>query len=263
MSLSYHPFHIVTPSPWPAFGALSALVTVFSVGAWVHGHIGAEYLILLGLFMLGTVMFVWWRDVIREATFQGLHTLEVQSGLKQGVILFIVSEALLFFSFFWAYFHNSLTPSVELGAVWPPIGIEVLNPYQVPLLNTAILLSSGATVTWAHHGLIAGKREDAILGLFLTVLLGVIFTGLQAMEYVEAPFSIADSIYGTTFFMTTGLHGAHVLVGTAFLVVSLVRMINYHFTRRHHLGLEAAIMYWHFVDYVWLVVFAVFYCWAS
>lgn len=234
-----------------------------SAVGYFHGYLFADSLLLLGFIMLQITMIVWWRDVIREATFQGHHTLEVQSGIKQGIILFIASEALLFFSFFWGYFHNSLSPSIELGAVWPPIGIEVLNPWQVPLLNTAILLTSGACVTWAHHGLIAGKREDMIVGLFATVTLGIIFTGLQGMEYFEAPFTIADSIYGTTFFMTTGLHGVHVIIGTLALVVGLNRSINYHFTKKHHLGLEGAILYWHFVDWVWLIVFGVFYCWAS
>lgn len=263
MSEHYHPYHIVTPSPWPAFGSLSALVLTMSSVAFFHGYILGDVMMLIALIMLSITMAVWWRDVIREATFQGHHTLEVQTGLKQGVILFIVSEALLFFSFFWAYFHNSLSPSVELGAVWPPVGIEVLNPWQVPLLNTAILLSSGATVTWAHHGLIAGKRDEAILGLFLTIVLGTIFTVLQGLEYIEAPFTIGDSIYGATFFMTTGLHGVHVIIGTAFLLVGFIRLINYHYTKKHHLGFESAILYWHFVDYVWLLVFAIFYCWAS
>lgn len=217
----------------------------------------------LGIVMLLVTMYVWWRDVIREASYQGIHTAEVVAGLKLGVILFIVSEAMLFFSFFWAYFHNSLSPSVELGGVWPPVGIEVLNPFQIPLLNTCILLTSGATVTWAHHGLIANRREDAIVGLFLTIVLGIIFTALQGMEYVEAPFTIADSIFGSAFFMTTGLHGFHVLVGTLFLLVCFIRLINYHFTKDHHLGFESAILYWHFVDYVWLIVFACYYVWAS
>lgn len=262
MSEYFHPYHIVTPSPWPAFGSLAALVITMSGVGYFHGYFLADSFFYLGFLMLILTMIVWWRDVVREATFQGQHTLEVQAGLKQGVILFIVSEALLFFSFFWGYFHNSLSPSVELGAVWPPIGIEVLNPWQVPLLNTAILLTSGACVTWAHHGLIANQREDALAGLYITILLGLIFTGLQGMEYIEAPFTISDSIYGTTFFMTTGLHGVHVIVGTLALGVAFARAVNYHFTKKHHLGLEAAILYWHFVDWVWLLVFAIFYCWA-
>ena len=212
MSEHYHPFHIVTPSPWPAFGSLAGLVTTMSGVAYFHGYLFGEYMLLIGILMLGLTMLVWWRDVIREATYQGHHTLEVQAGIKGGVILFIISEALIFLSFFWAYFHSSLSPSIEIGAIWPPIGIEVLNPWQVPLLNTIILLTSGASVTWAHHGLIAGKRKDAILGLFLTILLGFIFTVFQLIEYIEAPFTISDSI---------------------------------------------------FVDYVWLLVFSIFYCWAS
>ena len=263
MSLQYHSYHIVTPSPWPAFASLAGLVLTMSSVGYFQGYKGSLGLVFLGIIMLLTVMFVWWRDVIREATYQGLHTKEVQTGLKAGVLLFIVSEAMLFFAFFWAFFHNGLTPSVELGGVWPPVGIETLNAFQIPLLNTVILLTSGATVTWSHHGLIGGRREDAIIGLFLTIVLGIVFTFYQGLEYVEAPFTIADSAFGSSFFMTTGLHGLHVLVGTAFLAVCLYRLINYHFTRNHHLGFESAILYWHFVDYVWLLVFGLFYVWCN
>lgn len=159
------------------------------------------------------------------------------------MILFILSEVCLFFSFFWAFFHNSLAPTIEIGAVWPPIGIKPLDPFSIPLLNTAILLSSGATVTWAHHGMIVGKKKEAIISLGLTVILGLIFTGLQGMEYYEAPFTISDSVYGSTFFVTTGAHGGHVLIGSTFLLVCLYRLIKGQFTRRHHLGFDAAVWY--------------------
>ena len=164
----------------------------------------------------------------------------MRQGLKYGMILFILSEVCLFFSFFWAFFHSSLAPAVEIGAVWPPRGVDPLNPFSVPLLNTAVLLSSGATVTWAHHAIISGKRREAIVGLALTVTLGIIFTALQGMEYYEAPFTISDSVYGSTFFVTTGAHGGHVLVGSSFLLVCLGRLIKHQFTRHHHLGFEAA-----------------------
>ena len=166
-------------------------------------------------------------------------------------------------TFFWTFFHSSLAPSVELGAIWPPKGIEVLNQWEVPLLNTVILLSSGATVTWAHHSIVSGDRKGAILGLILTVSLALIFTALQGLEYYEAPFTIADGIYGSTFFIATGFHGLHVIIGTIFLAVCLARLINYHFTKHHHFGFEAAAWYFHFVDVVWLFLFVSIYWWGA
>lgn len=195
---------------------------------------------MLGLVLIIGTMIVWWRDVIREATYQGRHTFIVRQGLKYGMILFIVSEVCLFFSFFWAFFHSSLAPTIDIGGVWPPIGVNPLDPFSIPLLNTAILLSSGATVTWAHHGMISGRRKEAVGSLALTVVLGLIFTSLQAMEYYEASFTITDSVYGSTFFVTTGAHGGHVLIGSTFLLVCLYRLVNFQFTKHHHLGFEAA-----------------------
>jgi len=179
------------------------------------------------------------------------------------MILFILSEICFFFSFFWAFFHSSLVPTIELGSVWPPQGIEVLNPFSVPLLNTAVLLSSGATVTWAHHAIISGKRDEAIQGLFLTLILGALFTSLQVMEYIEASFCIADSVYGSVFFVATGFHGLHVIIGTTFLAVCWFRLLYHQFTRHHHFGFEAASWYWHFVDVVWLFLYVCIYWWGS
>lgn len=258
-----HGYHLVDPSPWPFVTAISALMTTIGAAMYMHSFIGGDLLLLSGVVMLITNMALWWRDVIRESTFQGHHTYMVQKGLRYGMILFIVSEIFFFIAFFWAFFHSSLAPSVELGAVWPPKGIEVLNPWEVPLLNTVILLSSGATVTWAHHAIISGDRSGAIIGLSLTVFLALIFTALQGLEYYEAPFTIADGIYGTTFFLATGFHGLHVIIGTIFLTVCLIRLIKYHFTRHHHFGFEAAAWYFHFVDVVWLFLFVSIYWWGS
>lgn len=230
---------------------------------YFHSYKYGELLAFTSFAFILLVMYVWWRDVIREATYQGHHTLIVQRGLKWGMLLFILSEVCFFFSFFWAFFHSALVPNVELGAVWPPVGITPLNAFDVPLLNTAILLSSGATVTWSHHALISGDRRQAILGLIFTVVLGLVFTALQALEYYEAPFSIADSVYGSTFFVATGFHGLHVIIGTLFLLVCLFRLINHHFTKHHHNGFEASIWYWHFVDYVWIFLFCCIYWWGS
>lgn len=258
-----HPYHLVDPSPWPLFGALSLLVTTTGAVMYMHSYIGGGLLLPLGFIMILFTMSVWWRDVVREATFQGHHTTIVQRGLRYGMILFIVSEILFFFAFFWAFFHSSLAPAVELGAIWPPKGIQALNPWEVPLLNTVILLSSGATVTWSHHSIVSGNNPGAIAGLLLTVILALIFTFLQGLEYIEAPFTIADGVYGTTFFIATGFHGLHVIIGTTFLIVCLFRLETHHFTKHHHFGFEAAAWYFHFVDVVWLFLFVTIYWWGS
>ena len=169
----------------------------------------------------------------------------------------------LFFSFFWAFFHRSLSPSVEIGSLWPPQGIKAFNPFQIPLLNTAILLGSGVTVTWAHHAIIENNYTQGVQALALTVFLGVYFTSLQALEYWEASFSIADAVYGSTFFVATGFHGLHVIIGTIFLLVCLVRQYFNHFSLNHHFGFEAAAWYWHFVDVVWLFLFVTIYWWGN
>jgi cytochrome c oxidase subunit 3 len=264
MSVSQkHPYHLVDPSPWPIFGSLGALASTLGGVMYMHSFIGGGSLLCLGLSMLIYTMFVWWRDVIREATYEGHHTSVVQIGLRYGMILFIVSEVMFFLAFFWAFFHSSLSPSVEIGAIWPPKGIEVLNPWGIPFLNTLILLSSGAAVTWAHHAILAGLRDQAIYALLATILLAIVFTALQGMEYVEAPFTISDGIYGSTFFLATGFHGFHVIIGTIFLTVCAIRQYLAHFTPKHHFGFEAAAWYWHFVDVVWLFLFVSIYWWGG
>ena len=263
MSIQKHPFHLVDPSPWPIFASLSAFVSTVGGVMYMHGYNGGNGMLSLGFLMILYSMFVWWRDVVREATFEGHHTSFVQLGLRYGMILFIVSEVMFFVAFFWAFFHSSLAPTVEIGAVWPPKGIEVLNPWEIPFLNTVILLSSGAAVTWAHHAIIIGDRKQAMYGLITTVLLAILFTSFQVMEYLEAPFTISDSVYGSTFFLATGFHGFHVFVGTVFLTVCLLRLMNFHFTKNHHFGFEAAAWYWHFVDVVWLFLFVSIYWWGG
>nr|YP_010894955.1 cytochrome c oxidase subunit III [Phortica hani]WJW73468.1 cytochrome c oxidase subunit III [Phortica hani] len=258
---SNHPFHLVDYSPWPLTGAIGAMTTVSGMVKWFHQYD-------LSLFALGNIITIltvyqWWRDVSREGTYQGLHTYSVTIGLRWGMILFILSEILFFVSFFWAFFHSSLSPSIELGASWPPMGIIAFNPFQIPLLNTAILLASGVTVTWAHHSLMENNHSQTTQGLFFTVLLGVYFTILQAYEYIEAPFTIADSVYGSTFYMATGFHGVHVLIGTTFLLICLLRHLNNHFSKNHHFGFEAAAWYWHFVDIVWLFLYVTIYWWGG
>nr|YP_010248587.1 cytochrome c oxidase subunit III [Trachys variolaris]QTK22441.1 cytochrome c oxidase subunit III [Trachys variolaris] len=256
-----HPFHLVDVSPWPLYGALGAMSTMIGLIKWFH--LQQNNLILIGLMITILIMYQWWRDVTREGTFQGHHTMKVTLGLRWGMILFITSEIFFFISFFWGFFHSSLSPSVEIGMIWPPKGIAPFNPVEIPLLNTLILLSSGITVTWAHHALMENNYNQTAQGLALTILLGVYFTMLQAYEYIEAPFSIADAVYGSSFFMATGFHGLHVIIGTLFLFVCFMRHLNNHFSKFHHFGFEAAAWYWHFVDVVWLFLYISIYWWGS
>jgi len=255
-----HSFHIVDQSPWPILAAIGAIIITTGLVKWFNAY--SFYLILLGILCLIIISYQWWRDISRESTFQGLHTSVVLKGLKWGIILFITSEVLFFFSFFWAFFHRRLSPNFEVGLFWPPTGITPFNPFNVPLLNTLILLSSGVTVTWAHHSLIEGNLSQYINRIILTVILGLYFTALQAYEYLEASFAIADSIYGSTFFVATGFHGLHVLIGTTFLVICLIRGTKLHFSQAHHFGFEAAAWYWHFVDVVWLFLYINVYWWG-
>lgn len=258
---SNHPFHLVDYRPWPLTASIGAITIVSGIVKWFHQY--DTSLFLLGNIITILTIIQWWRDVSRERTFQGLHTNFVIIGLRWGIILFILSEVLFFVSFFWTFFHRSLSPSIEIGAIWPPIGLIAFNPFQIPLLNTIILLTSGVTVTWAHHRLIENNHSQATQGLFFTVLLGIYFTILQAYEYMEAPFTIADSVYGSTFFVATGFHGIHVLIGTTFLLICLIRHLNNHFSKNHHFGFEAAAWYWHFVDIVWLFLYISIYWWGE
>lgn len=258
-----HPFHIVNPSPWPLLTAFSSFSLTFGAVLYMHSFKHGGWFLFLGLLTLIICLVGWWRDVIREATFEGQHTLAVQRGIRMGMILFIVSEIMFFVAFFWGFFHSSLSPAVEIGGIWPPKGIEVFDPYEIPLVNTFILLLSGASVTWAHHAILAGNRKESILGLIITVSLGLFFSCLQLFEYIQAPFTISDSIYGSVFYMLTGFHGFHVLIGTIFLLVTLIRHINYHFTIQHHVGFECASWYWHFVDVVWIFLYLFLYIWGS
>lgn len=258
---SNHPFHLVDYSPWPLLRSIGAITILSGIVKWFN--LFDSNLLLLGNIITILTVYQWWRDVARERTFQGLHTYSVTLGLRWGIILFITSEVLFFLSFFWAFFHRRLSPAIELGAIWPPIGILTFNPFQIPLLNTAILLTSGITVTWAHHRLIENNHSQTTQGLFFTVLLGFYFSILQAYEYIEASFTISDSVYGSTFFIATGFHGLHVLIGTIFLFTCLIRHLNNQFSKNHHFGFEAAAWYWHFVDIVWLFLYVTIYWWGG
>ena len=261
--LQRHPFHLVDPSPWPILTGFAAFTLTSGGVAYMHNYAGGGYVLTVGLLTVVSVMGIWFRDVVREATYQGHHTKPVQNGLKEGMILFIVSEVMFFAAFFWAFFHSSIAPTIEIGSIWPPAGIETLDAFEVPLLNTIILLSSGATCTWAHLAIVEGNRQQAVTALTTTVVLGILFTACQAYEYIDCQFTISDGIYGSTFFMATGFHGFHVLIGTTFLLVCLARAFKGHFTQTHHLGFEAAAWYWHFVDVVWLFLFCTIYYWGG
>nr|ALI86965.1 cytochrome c oxidase subunit III [Heterometrus longimanus] len=257
----FHFYHLVELSPWPFSGAVGGLLLTSGMVKVFYG--GSYELVLFGVLMVLLTMFQWWRDVIRESMGQGHHTEIVVSGLKVGMVLFILSEVLFFVSFFWAFFHSSLAPNIELGILWPPTGVAPFNVFGVPLLNTSILLSSGITVTWCHYSILNGDYKQGVLSLFFTVLLGLYFTLLQGLEYHEASFCVSDSVYGTTFFVATGFHGLHVIIGSSFLIVCLYRIVNFHFSLYHHFGFEAAAWYWHFVDVVWLFLFISIYWWGS
>ena len=258
-----HSWHLVDPSPWPLVASLGGFTMTSGGVLYMHNYIGGANLLLTGLFMILYVMFTWWRDIIREATFEEQHTFSVQRGMRLGMILFIVSEIMFFFAFFWAFFHSSLSPAHNIGGVWPPEAITVIPTFGIPLTNTFLLLSSGATVTWAHHAIIIRAKKQALISLLITLILSILFTCLQVLEYLDAPFNISDSVYGSCFFMTTGFHGFHVFIGTIFLFISLLRIVFNHFTSTHHFGFEAAAWYWHFVDVVWLFLFVTVYWWSG
>ncbi len=270
-----HDYHLVNPSPWPLVGSVSAFFLAVGGIVWMKNlPIGSLHLgpYLFGVGPLGVLytMFSWWRDVLMEAQ-HGDHTRVVQLSHRYGMILFIASEVMFFVAWFWAYFNVALFPNEAIeylrttytSGVWPPKGIEVLDPFHLPLFNTLILLTSGTTITWAHHGLLHNDRKALVTGLTFTVLLGLLFTSVQAYEYAHAPFAFKDSAYGSIFFMATGFHGFHVIIGTIFLIVCLLRAMAGQFTPRQHLGFEFAAWYWHFVDVVWLFLFVCIYVWGS
>jgi heme/copper-type cytochrome/quinol oxidase subunit 3 len=262
LTRTYHKFHLVDPSPWPLMGSLGAFFATYGGVLYMHQFEGGWDLMMTGFFMVIYTMFTWWRDIIREATFEDAHSVVVQKGLRLGMILFIASEVMFFFAFFWAFFHSSIAPVHNIGGVWPPKAVTTISPYGIPLSNTFLLVTSGATVTWSHHALLAKAKRHALISLSMTILLALLFSYLQFLEYASAPFNISDGIYGSCFYMSTGFHGFHVLIGTIALIVSLARITLSHFTKQHHFGFESAIWYWHFVDVVWLFLFANVYWWG-
>ncbi|MEM9278524.1 MAG: cytochrome c oxidase subunit 3, partial [Pseudomonadota bacterium] len=270
-----HDYHIIDPSPWPLIGSIAAFIMAIGGIAYMRALAEGEFVVagmnlaaagpwilIVGFLGVLYTMFAWWSDTVKESH-EGHHTRVVSLHLRYGMLLFIASEVMFFVAWFWAFFDAALYPGeivqearvAHTGGHWPPDGIEVLDPWHLPLFNTVILLLSGTTVTWAHHALIENDRKTLNGMLFATIALGVLFSFVQGYEYAVAPFEFSDSIYGATFFMATGFHGFHVLVGTIFLIVCLMRAMAGHFTPEKHFGFEAAAWYWHFVDVVWLFMF--------
>jgi heme/copper-type cytochrome/quinol oxidase subunit 3 len=257
-----HSYHLLPPSLWPFVGAVSALTLTWGNVLYMHGYAFGGPTAALGLCLLLLTMLGWWMDIAREAVLQGFHTTRVQRGLRLGMVLFIVSEGMLFFSLFWAFFHSSLSPSIEIDQ-WPPAGYWVVIPWNLPLLNTGLLLTSGATATWSHYLLLCGNLGYTFSVLLITIVLGCVFMFVQIFEYIDSPFAISDGVFGSVYFLTTGFHGFHVFVGTVFLIVCLIRIFRQELTRDHHVGFECALWYWHFVDVVWLFLFLVVYWWGA
>jgi cytochrome c oxidase subunit 3 len=263
-----HDYHLVDPSPWPFVGSVSAFVMAIGAICWMQDW--TPWVFFIGLAGVLYTFYAWWSDVIREAN-RGDHTPVVRLHHRYGMLLFIASEVMFFVAWFWAYFEGffafddpqQIGRIVAQGGHWPPLGVELFDPFHLPLFNTLLLLTSGTTVTWAHHALLHNDREGLKWGLVLTILLGATFTFVQVLEYSQAGFNFSGNLYGATFFMATGFHGFHVLVGTIFLIVCLIRALQGQFTPTQHLGFEFAAWYWHFVDVVWLFLFASIYVWGS
>jgi cytochrome c oxidase subunit 3 len=292
-----HPFHLLKASPWPFLTAFQIFIFLLGFVLYMHRFFMGLGILLFGLIFCIYCLYRWGSDVVYEATILGQHTKEVQVGLRYGVLLFILSEVMFFFSFFWTFFHSSLSPVIQIGAVWPPLGIQIIDPWGLPLLNTLLLLTSGVFATLGH-AIIKNLGKDSFLGkaeLLLTekivqpfskfklkqqsvahtyfvisiysilaaIVFGMIFTCIQLYEYITAEFTISDSVYGSIFYMATGFHGMHVLIGTCFLIVTLYRLKRGDFFGRFFLGAEAAVWYWHFVDVVWIFLFICIYWWGS
>ena len=256
-----HPYHLVNPSWWPFLGSFAVFIIPIGIIDWARGS--APSILLVGMFLLLCVLNKWWSDVTTESITPGVHSSIVRKGFRYGMVLFICSEVMFFVAFFWAYFDAAIGPMESIGSTWPPQGLVTFNPYQIPFFNTVILLLSGVTVTWAHHLLVAGDITAAAEKTAYTVMLGMLFTICQAFEYMHAPFALSDNVYTSAFFIATGFHGAHVIIGTIFLAVCYNRLKKNHFSKDDHFGFEAASWYWHFVDVVWLFLFISIYIWGS
>lgn len=261
--IQLHPFHLVGPSPWPLFTSFSLMDLGLSIALTSHGYMPNTTFIFVSIITVLYSMTLWLKDIIAESTYLGNHTLAVKKGLMQGFLLFVLSEILIFASLFWAYLHSALNPVVEIGMTWPPVGIEAISAAELPLLNTIILLASGVTITYAHHALINGNFKNTLYGFIYSTILIILFVILQGLEYTFASFTIADSVYGSTFFALTGLHGIHMVMLVVMLAVCTWRIYNYDVTNTSHVGTEATILYLHVLDVIWLFIYIIVYWWGA
>lgn len=258
-----HGFHLVRPSPWPFLTSFSLLQLALYTVLIFHNFKTSKLVLTFYTLYLILVVGMWFRDIVIEATYQGFHTSFVQRGLRYGMVIFLLSETMFFFGFFWCFFYMSISPSIWIGCTWPPQGIQPLDPFLLPLLNTLILVSSGISATFSHKCiLVRTGRKDVTLGLIISIFLGLTFTAFQLWEYSMATFSINDGIYGSIFYLSTGFHGLHVIIGTTALIVCLIRHLKYHFQMEHHVGFELSLWYWHFVDVIWILLYLFIYCWG-
>nr|UBR42851.1 cytochrome oxidase subunit III [Uroleucon sonchi] len=255
------PYFILNLSPWPILMAMNTFNLMIS--NIMIMNFKYNIMSLLNLLMILIISMMWWRDVIRESTFQGKHNFYIMNLIKFSMILFIISEMFLFISFFWNFLHNSLAPSIELGLNWPPKNIKFFNPLLIPLLNTIILLTSSFTITLTHLYLLNNSKKKTNIFMNLTIILSMYFLLLQMLEYNQATFTFSDSIFGSSFFMATGFHGLHVIIGTIFLMINSLRIMKLHFSYIHHISLELAAWYWHFIDIIWLFLYMTFYWWNN
>nr|CBM41832.1 cytochrome oxidase subunit 3 [Millerozyma farinosa] len=261
--MQLHPFHLVGPSPWPMFTSFSLMNLALSLGLTSHGYMGNNYMLLLAMFTMLYSMTLWFKDIMAESTYLGDHTMAVKRGLNQGFLLFVVSEMLMFMSLFWAFLHSAINPTMEMGMAWPPAGNEAISPAELPLLNTMMLLASGVTITYAHHALINGNRNNTLYGFIYSTLLIVLFVICQGLEYSFSSFTLSDGVYGSTFFSLTGLHGMHMIMTMIMLAVCTWRIYNYDFTNTSHVGAETTMLYLHVLDVMWLFMYIIVYWWGS